>query len=148
MKLARGPRPWSIRLFAILFLASALIRFVDGLLDPTTMIVDLFRWLPNITITQDIAVVALNAQFTIALIPVALIWFRASRIARILIGVMVGVRLLALSELVAAWQQWGALDPVEPIMLALSAAALAQLFTPSANRWIALKGRREADAFE
>ncbi|MWV26422.1 hypothetical protein [Aurantiacibacter rhizosphaerae] len=134
-----GPRPWPIRLFAILFLGAALLRLVAGLYDPTRMIADLLNWLPRTAITTDLAIVALSAEFTIACIPVALVWFRAVRIARIVVGVMAGWRLFSFDG--APWV-FGL--PVHQIALGLSMVAAALLFAPDSNRWLASRGRRDA----
>lgn len=137
----RGPRPWPIRLFAILFLFAATIRLVAGLIDPTPMNADLFRWLPGMAITEDLAIVALCAEFTIACIPVALVWFRAVRLARVLVGLMAGVRLVTFDT--APWI-FGL--PVHHIALACSILAALLLFTPQANRWFMDRGWGRSNA--
>lgn len=138
----RGPRPWPIRLFAALFLLAATIRLVTGLIDPAPMIADLFRWMPGTEITVDMAIVALCAEFTIACIPVALVWFHAVRIARVLVGVMAGVRLVTFD--IAPWV-FGL--PLHHIALACSILAAVLLFTPKANRWFMGRGRTNAEIF-
>ncbi|WP_162925106.1 hypothetical protein [Aurantiacibacter odishensis] len=141
MRTVSGPRPFPIRLFAALFLFAALIRLIAGLIDTTPMIADLFRWLPLTVITQDLAIVALSAEFTIACIPVALVWFRAMRIARVLVGVMAGVRLVSFET-----APWLIGLPVHEIALACSVIAALLLFTPPATRWFAHRGRRRSNA--
>ncbi len=142
MKTVEGPRPWPIRLFAVLFLAAALIRLVAGLIDPTPMIADLVRWFPGQIITWDMAIVALSAEFTIACIPVALVWLRGVRIARVLVGVMAGVRVITFDP---APRMAGV--PVDQLALLLSVAAAVLLFTPQANRWFTPKDRSDAEHF-
>ena len=143
MKRARGPRPWSVRLFAALFLGVALILLVRRLSDPVEFAFVIDRYVSLQTDFKDTGIILASALFAIACIPVGLIWFRASRIARILIGVMAGLELFRLPDLFLSWPY---VPPVELVVTAVPLIGLVLLFTPSANRWIAMKGRREADA--
>lgn len=143
MKLARGPRPWSVRLFSALFVGVALISLVRRLSDPVEFAFVIDRCVSLQTDFEDAGIIAASALFSVACMPVALIWFRASRIARILIGVMAGLQLFRLPDLFLSWPY---VPPVELIVTAVPLIGLILLFTPSANRWIAMKGRRESDA--
>ena len=139
----RRSRPWPVRLFAALFLLAAAIRLAIGLIDLTPMVATLFNWLPWTQITFDMARVALFAEFTIACIPVALVWFRALRVARILVAVMAGLRLLAfdVSLLPPAWL-------FDEFALGLSLLAAGLLFTPPANRYFSGRGSSDAKTFD
>ena len=56
---------------------------------------------------------------------------------------MAGLELFRLPDLFLSWPY---VPPVELVVTAVPLIGLVLLFTPSANRWIAMKGRREADA--
>ena len=92
----------------------------------------------NLPLNDDGAIVAISVRLTIALIPVALVWFFASRFARWMVVVMALGRLAVnLSDLIAVISSDGEARPAFLIaqLLALTGAAL--LFTPSASRWFA-----------
>ncbi|WP_346031132.1 hypothetical protein [Erythrobacter westpacificensis] len=110
--------------------------------------IDLANWLPPHLVTPDSAIIWSFAQLTIACIPVALIWYWASRLARILVGVMVGLSLATIPDLLFGWRVYGVLDPLAPVLIAASLLGASLLFIPPAQRWFSLRGRREADAFE
>ena len=108
------------------------------------MAMALERWAPFQSVTQDTVTVAIFALFAIAFIPVTLIWFYASRIARIITGIMVALKLSAVPGLIADWQS---VLPIDLLLLALPTIAFALLFTPPAHRWIGNSGRHETNAF-
>lgn len=124
MKLMRGPRPLAIRVFAAAFLAAALLRLVRGLSDlplaETVYAVNVpwFVW------NRDWTIVALSAEFTIALIPLAWIYLFAAPFARWLVLGFGAVRLALL-------------DPAALVGPLLIAVAMASLLTAQANRWFA-----------
>ena len=146
MKLAEGPRPWPIRLFAAAFVAQALLTFGWELAHRG----DVAAWLleyGNLPLDDDGAIVAVSVRLTIALIPVALVWLFASRFARWMVVIMALGRLAVnLPELIAALSSGGEARPTFLIaqLLALTGAAL--LFTPSASRWFA-KPKLDARTF-
>jgi hypothetical protein len=124
MKLIRGPRPLAIRVFAAAFLAAALLRLVRGLGDLALSETVLAVHAPWFAWDRDWTIVALSAEFTIALIPLTWIYLFAAPFARWLVLGFGALRL------------W-ALDPaalVGPLLLAL---AMASLLTPQAARWFA-----------
>jgi hypothetical protein len=124
MKLVRGPRPLAIRVFAAAFLAAAVLRLVRGLddlaLSETTLAVNVpwFAW------DRDWTIVALSAEFTIALIPLAWIYLFAAPFARWLVLGFGALRLALL-------------DPAALVGPLLIAIAMASLLTPQASRWFA-----------
>lgn len=82
MKWRRGPRPWSIHLFAILFLAVAIVGLAGGLIR-----IDDYNYLPinpatGEALSRDEKIVFISAEFTIVCIPIVAIWLFGSRVAR------------------------------------------------------------------
>lgn len=124
MKLIRGPRPLAIRVFAAAFLSAALLRLVRGLGDlPLAQLVYALH-LPWDGWNRDWTIVALSAEFTIALIPLAWIYLFAAPFARWLV---LGFGALRLAFL----------DPAALAGALLVAVAMASLLTPQAARWFA-----------
>ena len=148
MRTVRGPRPWPVCLFAALFLLAALLRLVVSLMDPFVMLMEVDRVWPGLSYTRDSAIVLANAQFTIACIPVALVWFRAVRFARWLVAVMVVLRVALAATMVraVAGQGWGL--ALHDLALLMSVIAAALLFTPAAHRYFAKGEERDAETFE
>ena len=130
MKLVRGPRPLAIRVFAAAFLAAAVLRLVRGLddlaLSETILAVNVpwFAW------DRDWTIVALSAEFTIALIPLAWIYLFAAPFARWLVLGFGALRLALL-------------DPAALVGPLLIAIAMASLLTPQASRWFARQPEEE-----
>ena len=85
MKLIRGPRPLAIRVFAAAFLAAALLRLVRGLNDLALSETILAVNVPWFAWDRDWTIVALSAEFTIALIPLTWIYLFAAPFARWLV---------------------------------------------------------------
>lgn len=139
-------RPASITGFAILFAAAAVLSLVDGLVRlPETLAAaqKLYPW-----VTTDTMIVWHSAWLTIALIPVAMVWLGAIRLARWLVSIGA---LLRLAGLRAGWELLPGLVIAQPIWAAawaLSLVAVALLFTPASNRWFAEKGRVDLAVFE
>ena len=149
MRLAKGPRPWPVRVFAAAFLMAAIIRLSVDLQTPWRTVFDLSARFPALDITRDHAIIILCAQFTIACIPIALIWFLASRFARWMIVAMVLVRLIGLPQLIDQMQNGDAQAAVWRIWaLVISFLAARLLFTEGAAYWIKFKGRGQVEAFE
>ncbi|MFO6446558.1 hypothetical protein ACLBKU_05370 [Erythrobacter sp. NE805] len=124
MRARRGPRPLAIRIFAAAFLAAALLRLLRGLDDlalAQATYAALAPWLPW---SRDAAIVALSAEFTIALIPLAWITLFAARFARWLVLCMGAVRLVMFDGTALAGT-------------VLVVTAMASLLTPAAARWFA-----------
>ncbi len=147
MNLAKGPRPWSIKIFAAMLLIQGLWELAGGLLSLEDAVTVLAIAIPSLDWNRDLAIVALSANFTIVLIPVVAVWVFASRIARALLT------LFALLSLVTAFATlWLLLDArfadwsvlldglVTPLAVAL-------LYTPNARAWLRTKGKGESHAF-
>jgi hypothetical protein len=146
MRLAEGPRPWPIRLFAVLFLIAGACTLASQLRNPGAVAAMLAHYSPALA-NRDGAIVAASARFTITLIPVALIWLLASPVVRWLVLIMALVRLAGLPDMVASTARSG-FDPLAGVALAAVLAGAALLFTPSAAHWLHRKGERDASAFD
>lgn len=124
MRLVRGPRPLAIRVFAAAFLAAALLRLVRGLDDLALAEMVYAAHAPWFGWTRDWTIVALSAEFTIALIPLAWIYLFAAPFARWLVLGFGAMRLAML-------------DPAALSGALLVAIAMASLLTAQAARWFA-----------
>lgn len=139
-----GPRPLAIRLFAAMFLAQAALALGAGLADIAGYRDYLAANIPRLAFDRDLAIVVMSARFTIALIPVALVWFLASRFARWMVAVLAVGKLI---NLPAAWAMLADGLWLSPLWLAgmlLGLCGAALLFTPGARPWFARGGRRHA----
>lgn len=139
-------RPTSITAFAILFAAAAVLGLIDGLVRLTEILAagqKLYPW-----VTRDMVIVWHSAWLTIALIPVAMVWLSAIRLARWLVSI---AALLKLAGLLAGWRVLPRVVMEQPVWAAswgLSLVAVAVLFTPASNRWFKHKGGGDPAVFE
>lgn len=129
MRILRGPRPLAIRVFAAAFLTAALLRLVRGLDDLALSETVFAVHAPWFVWNRDWTIVALSAEFSIALIPLAWIYLFAAPFARWLV--------LGFGALRLAFLDPGAL--AGPLLIAL---AMLSLLTAGANGWFA---RRKED---
>lgn len=148
MRTVSGPRPWPVCLFAALFLLAALLRLVVSLMDPLVMLMEVDRVWPGLSFTRDSAIILANTQFTIACIPVALVWFRAVRIARWLVAAMAVVRLALAATMARAVAGGGWGLALHDLALLMSVIAAVLLFTPAAHRYFTKEEQRDAETFE
>jgi len=133
MKIAKGPRPWSIHLFAITLISTATYKLVSGLLS-----VEQFRQnnqglYPYLELDSDLSIILMCAITTIVLIPVVAIWVFGSSIARIL------VVLMAYPEVNALFRVWVLdlnMDTLSRAEAAIRLTAIALLFVPASSRWL------------
>lgn len=132
MRLVPGPRPLTIRVFAAAFLAAALLRLARGLSDLPLAETVYALHLPWFAWNRDWTIVALSAEFTIALIPLVWIYLFAAPFARLLVLGFGAVRLVLL-------------DPSALTGVVLVAIAMASLLTPQAARWFAREPEEEGD---
>ena len=130
MKLARGPRPLAIRVFAAAFLAAAVLRLVRGMGDLALSQAVFAAHIPWVSWDRDWTIVTLSAEFTIALIPLVWIYLFAAPFARWLV---LGFGALRLAFL----------DPAALIGAVLVAVAMASLLTRGAARWFTRKSAEE-----
>jgi hypothetical protein len=98
----------------------------------------------GLPLNDDGTIVAISVRLTVALIPVALVWFFASPFARWMVVVMaVGRFAINLPETIETVLSG---DPLRPTFTAAQVLALcgaALLFHPSAKRWFS---REKPDA--
>jgi hypothetical protein len=130
-----------VRLFAFAFIAQALATFWHDITHLAQAQATLATDIPAIDFDRDLTIVAVSARLTIALIPVALVWLVASRVARwLVVAFALGKLVMAARDLVLA----GPGDTFTPLWLApllLTLASAALLLTPGAARWFS---RRDA----
>jgi len=139
MKLARGPRPASIHLFAAVLLTLAIANLATALWDLPAQENFLRSFGLGLEWNRDWTIITSSAWFTIELIPIALVWLAASRFARGFISVLAAIKLvLLLWNLPVLYALPGMAFGQ---LVALSAVAL--LYTRAANHWFA---KREVDA--
>lgn len=148
MTIAPGPRPWSIRLFAIAFFVSALAAFLSGLSRLELVIADFQDRVPALQWTADMAIVTLSARLSIALIPIALVWFLANNFARWVAAILAVGKIINIPGAIDQWQAAGYVAPGWAVSHVLAFFAAAMLFTPSANYWFKSKGRNYASVFD
>jgi hypothetical protein len=144
---APGPRPWSIRLFAVGFLLAALGSLADHLARPLAALTAYSERFPGFEWTADWVIVASFTEFTIALIPIVWIHVFASEIARGFVVVLGLFKLLALMTdpgLILLSLQSRPLLLVPPVAILI---ALGLLFTPSASRWLRRPKEVAAETF-
>jgi hypothetical protein len=132
MRIIRGPRPLAIRIFAAAFLAAALLRLVRGLTDLPLAEMVYSLHIPWFVWDRDWTIVALSAEFTIALIPLAWIYLFVARFARWLV---LGFGALRLAFL----------DPAALTGPVLVALAMASLLSMQAARWFRRTPEPEED---
>ena len=146
MRRVQGPRPAGVRWFAVCFLLQAVATFVHDARDLARFATVLGGQLPGLSITRDTAIVVLSARLSIAAIPVLLIWFRASRIARWLATALALGKLFAMPRALAVAGSGAALSPWWLASVVLSLVAAGLLFTPAARGYF--RGRRHATVFD
>lgn len=142
MRWQRGPRPLAIRLFALAFLAAALIRLVGGLVDLASARQHLAMIAAPLGASDDAAIVMLSAEFTIALIPLVWIYGLGNAHARWLVLGFGALRLGGFAATIMNGGAAGALKLLEPALILF---ALGALLSGQARGW--LTTRRDADAF-
>ena len=131
MRLARGPRPLAINLFAAILLGLAVVNLTVALFDlpaQEEFLASLglgFEW------NRDWTIVASSAWFTIELIPILLVWLIASRFARWFITAMALIKVfLILTSLPMIYVIPGIL-----LGQCIFLGAVALLFTRQASDW-------------
>lgn len=90
---------------------------------------------------RDWTIVALSAEFTIALIPVTLIYVFARGIARWLVTVFGSIKIyMLLASVVDYWQRLEVLLTPLLVESAIYLFVIGLLFTPGARRWFVQTG--------
>lgn len=143
MKLARGPRPFSINLFAAILLALACWNLAAALFDLPAQQELLASLGLGLEWNRDWTIVTSSAWFTIELIPVALVWVAAARFARWFITAMAAIKVvLILTNLPMLYALPGIL-----VGQSISLLAVALLFTRGSNDWFASDQRIDPETF-
>ena len=139
MRIARGPRPLAIRVFAASLLLFACLNLAAGLADLGRSQSILVRYVPAIAWNHDRTIVALFSQFTIALIPIVWIYVFAARFARwfILSFGLVKLAWVLFLLFAALWFGEGELLPLS--LALLLGTALVMLMMPQSSQWLAKK---------
>ncbi|MDZ4274711.1 MAG: hypothetical protein U0995_01615 [Erythrobacter sp.] len=138
-------RPASITLFAVAFLAAAMLSSIDGLVRIPVALKSqsAFPWL-----SRDLLIVWHCAWLSIALIPVAMVWLSAIRFARWMVSLMALAKLAGLLMLLPVLPMLIRMQPLWLASIVLGVPAVAMLFTPASNRWFAHKGEVDPAVFE
>ncbi len=136
MRLARGPRPWPIWVFAAAFLGAATYSYI---LDLTTLPLQQAAFealLPWAGWDRDWTIVALSAVLSIAFIPVLWICLFAGKVARAIVTVFTAIKLLDVPAMIALYS---ASYPnvrityfLEPALIGI---AVICLFLPASRSW-------------
>ncbi|MEM7779664.1 MAG: hypothetical protein AAF697_04630 [Pseudomonadota bacterium] len=134
MSIAEGPRPWTVNLFAAIFL-------ITGLLRLTAQLHGLPHWseleanaLGAIDWTREREIILAFTVMTIICIPVLAIWGFASRIARTLVAAFSAPGLLFGWASAMVDEKSYATALLAESILCLTVIAL--LFTPATSRWL------------
>ncbi len=142
MKIARGvprgPRPLSINLFAAILLTLAIWNLAIALFDLPAQEEFLRSLGLGLDWNRDWTIVTSSAWFTVELIPIALVWLKASRFARAFIACMAVVKVVLI---VINLTMLYALPGIAVGQL-IALLAVTLLFTRGANDWFS---RREVD---
>lgn len=138
-------RPTSITIFAIVFLAAAVLSCIDGLVRiPVSLKAqNAFPWL-----SRDVLIVWHSAWLSIALIPVAMVWLSAIRFARWMVSFMVLAKLAGLLMMLPLLTMLVRMQPLWLASIVLGVPAVAMLFTPASNHWFTHKGGADPAVFE
>ncbi|UAB78419.1 hypothetical protein INR77_01350 [Erythrobacter sp. SCSIO 43205] len=144
MRIAKGPRPWSIRISCALLLLLACWTLWIHLRDTRTLQGLRIEQFPQVPWSEDFAIVSAFTEFTIALIPIVLIAIYAKRFARVLVSVFTVIKVALIGmTLWSYYEQIGRFFAEllwEPALLLL---CVALLYLPSASRWF--KGQDALD---
>lgn len=139
MRVAKGPRPWSIHLFAIILIGAGLWNFIP----------QLGHALKEADQSYRIALVSvLSAQFSIVAIPVIAIWAFASRVAKWLFTV-ISIGSFGWFLYATLSSDFGLEHSIWTVALSsLTHGAIILLFLPSANRWFDAQRTQNVEVFE
>jgi len=133
MRIAKGPRPWSIHLFAAALSSAAGYKLVTGLLSVEQFRQNNLDRYPYLELDADLSIILMCAITTIVLIPVVAIWVFGSSIARILVVLMAYP---AMNDIFRVLVLDRNLNVVSTAEAAIRLAAIALLFLPASSRWL------------
>ena len=140
--------PFSIRLFAVAFLLAALVAFLGDITHLDATIAMLEANTTGLGWTRDMAIVAISARLSIAVIPIALVWFLASGFARWMVVLMSLGKLINVPAAIEAWQTGGTPGAYFMMSNLLAYFAVACLFAPGARLWFNTSGGDDAQVFD
>ena len=144
MKLAKGPRPWTIWAFAAAFIGAALYSYLSNLSQLGAMQTVYELQFPWSGWNRDWTIVALSAVFSIAFIPVAWICLFASGTARWIVTVFSAIQLLDLPHMISVYiDNRPYVSAAYFLEHSLIIIALICLFLPASRDW--LNQRRGVD---
>ncbi|MEP0189304.1 MAG: hypothetical protein ABJP70_03505 [Erythrobacter sp.] len=146
MKLAKGPRPWSIWAFFCISLLLAVGRYFDGLGTLEFWEEEFARLFPAFIWNRDWTIVTLSAWFTVQLIPILLVFGFASRFARWLILAATLVPMIVLFTDIEYSSTYPRFFELAFIRWAIPILLVALLFLPGANRWFSRPNHEQDDA--
>jgi hypothetical protein len=138
-------RPASITIFAVVFLAAALLTYIDGLVR---IPVALKSQSSLLGLGRDGLIVWHSAWLSIALIPVAMVWLSAIRFARWMLCIMAVFKLAGFLMMLPAFGLIVRMQPLLLVALPLGVFAVALLFTPASHHWFEHKGEVDPAVFE
>ncbi len=138
-------RPASITIFAVAFLAAAVLSCIDGLVRIPAVLKSESSFLG---LSRDGLIVWHSAWLSIALIPVAMVWLSAVRFARWMVSLMALAKLGGFLMMLPGLSMLMRMQPLWLASLMLGLPAVSMLFTPASNRWFALKGGQDPAVFE
>ena len=138
----RGPRPWSIQMFALAFTVQAIATFGQDITHLAQTKASLAATFPDIAFDRDLTIITTSARLSIALIPVAMVWFLASRLARWLIVMLALGKTLMTLNITMFSVPHELVTPLAFGSLLLSLGGAALLLTPGATRWFAHRPRQ------
>ena len=143
MRIASGPRPWSIHAFAAILLGIASWNLANALFDLPAQQEFLASLGLGLEWNRDWTIITSSAWFTIELIPVAWVWLFASRFARKFVTVMAAIKLALLIVNLSF------LYALPGILLgqAIPILAVSLLYIPDAERWFARPEERDPAIF-
>ena len=124
MRIAKGPRPWTIHLFGATILSAALLRLLLGLSGEP----NLLNW--YFGTGSDPSIIAHFTEFTIALFPILWVYWMGSRTARYVVLVFA---LFRLAGFVFGFEGELSLVMIEPLCILVGIGAM--LSDPS-SAWI------------
>lgn len=148
MKIARGPRPWSIWAFGIILVLYGLFNLVSGLVELEAQQRLLNQQFPQFAWNTDWTIVWVSAQFTIVLIPVAAVCVFASPVARWLVTAMALVSLPWIASYIRTGFLYGVVDWVGLVQASVVVVAAGLLFLPASSRYLRQETKRAIEAFE
>ncbi len=141
-------RPASITIFAIAFFGAALPQFIGGLFDIPGQQAYLQKLFSAFDWSREWVIVWRSAWLSIALIPIAMVWLSAVRLARWMVTVMALFKLGAVLMVLPAMLEYGLIQPLVLASTMLDLFAVAMLFTPASNRWFSKEQEADPAIFE